>query len=553
MTKTLGEALRDPVVASELNKYFGGDATKLEPAAKSGDIKAQQLRTKIFSIMSGAEPSTSIVTSLTKTTTPKMVVQTPATVSPIKQPITQPAQQPALPTGGTSAEKASLVQPQTQTFQRSALDTGELTGARTAMEQARTSYVGAETEGMDFESRLRDAIQKKADFFKSLNEKKGNIISDLRTSDSRIREQYPELREDPFAVRKLMEQERGSLEKNLSQVNAELKQRQGYLDDIISAGVKAEQARIKVSELNYKAKKEAYDDLYDRTKAMVDYMDKNYEGPEVEKYKRDFLSMLGYSGVDSKNALVIDSAIGVKDGEKGGQCGKFVNDLTGLKVGDSYESKLAKMDPTIKTPEPGMVFTMPLKNSSYGHIGFIVSIKDGIATVKDSNWDKDEKVKTHQIPVSQMTGFQKVESKTSGLTPKIANLSTTQLKEKARNIVSNGKARGLSRKEVERALLELDISPNSEYYLALLNDLYGKKPAEPPADLQEEAAVIAEEIKNNDTQWVTLDADGEFKAIKWSSIPIAYRDRVKKLVELNKTATPTYTTLRQKAEGIFKR
>ena len=91
------------------------------------------------------------------------------------------------------------------------------------------------------------------------------------------------------------------------------------------------------------------------------------------------------------------------DGQKAGQCGRFVNQLTGLGLGDSYQSKMSKMNPSIKYPQPGMVFVMPYKNT--GHTGFIVNVKNGIATVRDSNYSLDEKVKTHQIPVSKMTGF----------------------------------------------------------------------------------------------------------------------------------------------------
>lgn len=522
--KTLGEALRDPEVAKELNSRFRGDAKLLEPAAKAGDIRAQQLREKIFGIMNGTVPSTTVIQSQTKTTTPQAVINVPgqSIASNIKTPA--PIAQ--------SVEQHSAIVPQSnnQTYKQN----NELNSARLAMEQARTAYTGAETEGVDFETRLKNAIQKKADFFKTLNEKKGQTIQDLNTVDSRMRAQYGEsLKEDPFAMRKIFEQEKGSLENRLSQVNAEIKQRQGYLDDIISAGVKAEEARIKVSKLNYDSKKEAYKDLYDRTKDMVDYMDKNYEGAQVEKYKRDFLSTLGYTGVNSTNAEVVSSVVNAKDGTKGGQCGKFVNDITGLKVGDSYQSKLDKMDPAIKTPEPGMVFTMPT-STKYGHIGFILSIKNGIATVKDSNWDgKSEKISTHQIPVSKMTGFQRVESK-EGLTPKVDKLSTNQLKEQARNIISNSKTRGLKRSEAERALLEIDINPNEGYYLALLNDTFGKKVAEPPADLQQKASNIVNEIIQNDTQWVTLDSKDKFKSIKWSSIPIDYRERVKKLLEFRK-------------------
>lgn len=117
---------------------------------------------------------------------------------------------------------------------------------------------------------------------------------------------------------------------------------------------------------------------------------------------------LGINGQQSFNSVGGDTNIATKaavipDQSKGGQCGRFVNKLTGLGVGDSYASKMAKMDPTIKYPAPGMVFVMPYGKT--GHTGIIMLVKDGMATVKDSNYSLDEKVKTHQIPVSKMTGF----------------------------------------------------------------------------------------------------------------------------------------------------
>ena len=103
-------------------------------------------------------------------------------------------------------------------------------------------------------------------------------------------------------------------------------------------------------------------------------------------------------------------ALSVPDGSIGGQCGHFVNQYAGLGMGDSYSSKLDKMDSSITTPEPGMVFVMPIAGSSNGHTGFIVSIsEDGLtATVKDSNYyskSDPEAVRTHTIPVASMTGF----------------------------------------------------------------------------------------------------------------------------------------------------
>jgi hypothetical protein len=96
----------------------------------------------------------------------------------------------------------------------------------------------------------------------------------------------------------------------------------------------------------------------------------------------------------------------IQDGVTGGQCGAFVNKVTGLGLGDSYQSKMAKMDKNIKSPKSGMVFVMPYKDT--GHTGIILAVNNGIATVKDSNYSLDGKVKTHKIPVSKMTGFKMV-------------------------------------------------------------------------------------------------------------------------------------------------
>lgn len=105
------------------------------------------------------------------------------------------------------------------------------------------------------------------------------------------------------------------------------------------------------------------------------------------------------------NAATLAKATATVDGQSGGQCGRFVNNLTGLGVGDSYASKMAKMDPSLKTPAPGMVFVMPYKN--YGHTGIILSVSGDYALVKDSNWNLDEKISTHYIKISSITGLSK--------------------------------------------------------------------------------------------------------------------------------------------------
>ncbi len=129
----------------------------------------------------------------------------------------------------------------------------------------------------------------------------------------------------------------------------------------------------------------------------------------------DWLSAIGITGTFNQGGAgtpkgTVEKAnkvLSIPTGTKAGQCGRFVNQITGLGLGDSYQSKLAKMDKSITTPQPGMVFTMPLSGelSKYGHTGFIIGINGDKAIVKDSNWGKDEKVKVHEIPINKMTGF----------------------------------------------------------------------------------------------------------------------------------------------------
>lgn len=124
-----------------------------------------------------------------------------------------------------------------------------------------------------------------------------------------------------------------------------------------------------------------------------------YPGQTREQILQSFTNV----GSDT-NSATFQKAVSKADGTKGGQCGRFVNNLTGLKLGDSFQSKMAKMDPNITWPEPGMVFTMPYKDT--GHTGIIVAVNpDNTVTVKDSNYNLDEKVKTHNIAMSKITGL----------------------------------------------------------------------------------------------------------------------------------------------------
>jgi hypothetical protein len=122
------------------------------------------------------------------------------------------------------------------------------------------------------------------------------------------------------------------------------------------------------------------------------------------KAKTAITTAQSFSSVGSDtNKATLAKATATVDGQAGGQCGRFVNNLTGLGVGDSFASKMAKMDPNIKTPAAGMVFVMPYKN--YGHTGVILSVSGEYALVKDSNWNLDQKISTHWIKISSITGL----------------------------------------------------------------------------------------------------------------------------------------------------
>ena len=112
------------------------------------------------------------------------------------------------------------------------------------------------------------------------------------------------------------------------------------------------------------------------------------------------------TGGGSLASMASETMTEIKDipsDEYGGQCGRFVNKHTGLGVGDSYHSKLSKMDSSITDPQAGMVFVTPYKDT--GHIGFVIGIEGNEAIVKDSNYNFDEKVRIHRIPINKITGL----------------------------------------------------------------------------------------------------------------------------------------------------
>lgn len=95
-------------------------------------------------------------------------------------------------------------------------------------------------------------------------------------------------------------------------------------------------------------------------------------------------------------------ALNIPDGAVGGQCGHFVNQYTGLGVGDLYSDKYNKIASSLtSTPQMGDVFLSPYKDT--GHMGFIIQDRgDGTVLVKDSNYGLDGKVQTHVMSKAGM-------------------------------------------------------------------------------------------------------------------------------------------------------
>jgi len=168
-----------------------------------------------------------------------------------------------------------------------------------------------------------------------------------------------------------------------------------------------------MSEEGFKARlqqlKDKFQEIKDKAASGVD-SNQQYTPEELQYMKDNGVDVSSFNK-ESQTSLNgnVSTLVSIPNNTKGGQCGHFVNQLTGLGVGDSYASKMAKMDPSITEPAPGMIFTMPYRDT--GHIGFIVAINGDKALVKDSNYFSStapETIKTHEILISKMTGFRNV-------------------------------------------------------------------------------------------------------------------------------------------------
>jgi hypothetical protein len=113
--------------------------------------------------------------------------------------------------------------------------------------------------------------------------------------------------------------------------------------------------------------------------------------------------------------VIPDGSVWQRNGVPAPQCGAFANDLVGCGVGDTYESKMAKTDPSIKAgtenpPQVGDFFVQKL-GSWTGHVGIVSAVNtapNGKVTITalESNYPKPGVVSsTRIVPVESINGF----------------------------------------------------------------------------------------------------------------------------------------------------
>lgn len=125
--------------------------------------------------------------------------------------------------------------------------------------------------------------------------------------------------------------------------------------------------------------------------------------PEIEKTlgrtvtEQDLMQLINSDfnneGSDSQNAL--KDIFSYNTGDKGGQCGVFVNKTIGMKVGQGLTDKINNVDKYGHVGSQGIkVGDVIVQNiGNYGHVAIVNSINpDGTITLSESNYNKDEKV-----------------------------------------------------------------------------------------------------------------------------------------------------------------
>lgn len=212
----------------------------------------------------------------------------------------------------------------------------------------------------------------------------------------------------PGSNEQLVKSQVEQLKSNLSLENRTMLKGSGQISDFEAKMLEKASTALN-RKLSDKDAKKVLEDIRTDFKLMYDLQNEfpSATQEEIESLFNEERSKKSFNKVGSDTNPAVKKALNVSTGTEAGQCGRFVNKYTGLGLGDSYKSKISKMDSSITYPEPGMVFVMPYKDT--GHTGFIQSVNnDGTVTVKDSNWSKDEKVQTHKIAISKITGLRRV-------------------------------------------------------------------------------------------------------------------------------------------------
>lgn len=159
--------------------------------------------------------------------------------------------------------------------------------------------------------------------------------------------------------------------------------------------------------------------------AEVSAFKKANQGVSDEDILREFGLMPGGAGMggggaetsftyDNKKYVgytpqVLNKALGIDPETFRAQCGRLINGATNIGVGDSYQSKMDKTDPSIKAPQAGLVFVMPT-SEKWGHTGIVAGVdwERGVILAYDSNWrskSAPETVYPHEIPIKSITGY----------------------------------------------------------------------------------------------------------------------------------------------------
>ena len=96
---------------------------------------------------------------------------------------------------------------------------------------------------------------------------------------------------------------------------------------------------------------------------------------------------------------------------KRGQCGEFINDLTGINVGDTFASKMEKMDKSISIENAQIGDVVTLRAGSTGHIAIINDIQTDpsgtlIYRLTESNWKAPNTVSNlRTIKATEVQGY----------------------------------------------------------------------------------------------------------------------------------------------------